>query len=70
MRHQASAFVEVGNDRVADRLSLWAREIEELAALVWEAHGENQMAEFRMSEEHTGNMMRLALGLVSLPADR
>jgi hypothetical protein len=68
MRHQASAFIDVGNERVADRLLLWANEIEELAELVWQAHGENQMAELRLTEEHTGNMMRLALGLVSLPS--
>lgn len=65
MRALADSFRHIGNDKAAAQLFSWSDEIEDLATLVWNEHAENQMAELRTIEEHTGSMMRLAIGLVS-----
>lgn len=65
MRSLGNNFSATGNERIAARLHNWADEIEEMAEIAWNAHGEEQMEELKHSERMLGETVRLALTVVT-----
>jgi hypothetical protein len=57
----ADSFLDTGNNHVARKLDMWAKDIKEMSRLVREAHSDDIFIQVQQAEESTMNVFRAAL---------
>jgi len=57
----ADSFLDIGNNHVAKKLDMWARELKEISEIVRKAHSEDIFIQVQRAEESTMNVFKAAL---------